>query len=77
MEADRTIGDRRGAAYRPAMAALTQLVPTTQILLGGDNPFVPLRETVQNMTELELSAAYLQGIGRDNGLLLRPRLKTC
>jgi len=68
--------DIAGTAYRPAMAALTQLVPTTQILFGSDNPFVPLRETVQGMTELGLSTADLQAIRRNNALALLPRLKT-
>jgi len=30
-----------GTAYRPAIATLTSLVPTTQILFGNDDPFVP------------------------------------
>lgn len=32
--------DIAGRAYRPAIAALTSLVPTTQIVFGSDNPFV-------------------------------------
>jgi 6-methylsalicylate decarboxylase len=66
--------DIAGTAYRPAMAALMQLVPTTQILFGSDNPFVPLRETTQGMTELGLAAADLQAIGRENALALLPGL---
>jgi hypothetical protein len=31
-----------GTAYRPAIAALTNLVPTTQILFGSDFHFIPL-----------------------------------
>src|SRR5262245_32221831 len=66
--------DIAGTAYRPAMAAIAKPVPVTQILFGGDNPFVPLRETAQGMTQLALSAADLQAIGRDNALALLPRL---
>jgi 6-methylsalicylate decarboxylase len=43
-------------------------------LFGGDNPFVPLRQTAQGMTQLDLSAADLQAIGQDNALALLPRL---
>lgn len=68
--------DIAGTAYRPAIAALTSLVPTTQILFGSDNPFVPLAETADGVTGLGLSAAELQRIGRDNALALLPRLKT-
>ena len=66
--------DIAGTAYRPAIAALTKLVPVKQILFGSDNPFVPLRETAQRMTELGLSTPDLQAIGRDNALALLPNL---
>ena len=74
-ELKRLYYDLAGTAYRPAIAALTSLVPTTQILFGSDNPFIPLAETVQGMTQLGFSASDLQGIGRDNALNLLPRLK--
>jgi predicted TIM-barrel fold metal-dependent hydrolase len=66
--------DIAGTAYRPAIAALTKLVPVTQILFGSDNPFVALRETALGIMQLGLSAADLQAIGRDNALALLPRL---
>jgi 6-methylsalicylate decarboxylase len=66
--------DIAGTAYPPAIAALTKLVPVKQILFGSDNPFVPLRETAQRMTELGFSATDLQAIGRDNALALLPNL---
>jgi len=53
---------------------LRKLVPTTQILFGSDNPFVPLQKTAQGMKELDLSAADLQAIGRDNTVALLPNL---
>ena len=68
--------DIAGTAYRPAIAALTSLVPMTHILFGSDNPFVPLAETAEGMTHVGFSAADLQLIGRDNALALLPRLKT-
>lgn len=68
--------DIAGTAYRPAIAALTNLVPPTQILFGSDNPFVPLAETAEGVMHVGLSAADLQLIGRDNALALLPRLKT-
>jgi predicted TIM-barrel fold metal-dependent hydrolase len=58
------------------MAALMKLVPMSQILFGGDYPFVPIAEAADGMTHLGLSAADLRAIGRDNALALLPRLKT-
>ncbi len=73
-ELKRLYYDIAGTAYQPAIAALTKLVPVTQILFGSDNPFVALRETALGITQLGLSAADLQAIGRDNALALLPRL---
>jgi 6-methylsalicylate decarboxylase len=67
--------DIAGTAYRPAIAALTRLVPATQILFGSDNPFIPLAETAEGVTQLGLSADDLRLIGRENALALLPRLK--
>ena len=68
--------DIAGTAYRPAMAALRELVPTTQILFGSDHPFISLSETAEGVTKLGFSADDLQRIGRNNALVLLPRLKT-
>ena len=67
--------DIAGTAYRPAIAALTSLVPTTQILFGSDNPFVPLADTAEGMMQLGFSEDDLRKIGRENALALLPRLK--
>jgi 6-methylsalicylate decarboxylase len=67
--------DIAGTAYRPAIAALTSLVPTTQILFGSDNPFVPLADTAEGIMQLGFSANDLQRIGRDNALTLLPQFK--
>jgi 6-methylsalicylate decarboxylase len=67
--------DIAGTAYGPAIAALKSLVPTTQILFGSDNPFVPLAETAEGIMQLGFSADDLERIGRNNALTLLPRLK--
>lgn len=73
-ELSRLYYDIAGTAFAPAMAALTSLVPTTQILLGSDNPYVPLADTTTGLRQLGLSAADLRAIGRDNALGLLPGL---
>jgi predicted TIM-barrel fold metal-dependent hydrolase len=73
-ELGRLYYDIAGTAYPPAVAALTKLVPVSQILFGSDNPFVPLQETARRMKELGLSAAELRAIGRENALALLPNL---
>ncbi len=66
--------DIAGTAYGPAIAALTRLVPVSQILLGTDHPYIPLGETVTGMATLGFSADDLRAIGRDNALRLLTRL---
>jgi predicted TIM-barrel fold metal-dependent hydrolase len=66
--------DIAGTAWPPAIAALSKLVPVTQILFGSDNPFVPLWETAERMMQLGLSQSDLRAIGRDNALALLPNL---
>jgi 6-methylsalicylate decarboxylase len=66
--------DIAGTAYAPAIAALTALVPTTQILFGSDNPYVPLGLTANGLAQLGLSTADLRAISRDNALALLPNL---
>jgi predicted TIM-barrel fold metal-dependent hydrolase len=66
--------DIAGSAYRPAIAALTALAPTTQILFGSDSPYVPLQETARGLTQLGLQAADVRAIGRGNALALLPNL---
>lgn len=68
--------DIAAAAFRPNIAALTSIVPASQILLGSDNPYVPLEETVRGMRQVGFSEADLRGVGRANALRLLPRLKT-
>ena len=68
--------DVAGTAYRPAIAALTSFVATSQILFGSDNPFIALAETAEGMTRLGISAGDLQRIGYDNARALLPRFHT-
>jgi predicted TIM-barrel fold metal-dependent hydrolase len=74
-ELKRLYYDIAGTAYRPAIAALTSLVPTTQILFGSDHPFVPLGDTAEGITQLGFSEDDLRSIGHENALALLPRLK--
>ena len=67
--------DIAGTAYKPAIAALTSLVPTTQVLFGSDDPMVPLAETAEGMMQLGFSPEDLERIGRSNALTLLPRFK--
>jgi predicted TIM-barrel fold metal-dependent hydrolase len=50
-------------------------VPTSQILLGSDNPYVPLGDTTTGLIQLGFSAADLRAIGRENALRLLPQLR--
>ena len=60
---------------RPAFAALSALVPQSQILFGSDHPYRPLAESSRGMKNFSLSATALRAIGRDNVLRLLPRLR--
>jgi predicted TIM-barrel fold metal-dependent hydrolase len=62
------------SANRPAMAALMNLVPVSQVLLGTDYPFIPMPVTAGELSTLELSIANLQAIRRDNAATLFPRI---
>ena len=68
--------DIAGSADRSAVAALMNLVPTSQILFGSDYPFVPIAATAVGMTTLGLSLADLQAVGRGNAMALFPRWRT-
>jgi predicted TIM-barrel fold metal-dependent hydrolase len=63
------------SGYKPAVAALTSIIPTSQILFGSDHPYRPLAETAESMSQLGLSLAQVQAISRENALKLLPRIK--
>ncbi len=67
--------DIAASAYRPNIAALTSIVPISQILLGSDHPYVPLEDTVRGMRQVGFSEADLLAVGRTNALRLLPRWK--
>ena len=63
------------AAYKPSMAAITNMVPTSQVMFGTDFPLVAIDDTANGLRSLGLPGADLQAIARDNALGLFPRLK--
>jgi predicted TIM-barrel fold metal-dependent hydrolase len=67
--------DTAQAAYPPALAALTRLIPISQLLWGTDFPYRRGEEYVQLLGEFGFSAEDLRRIDRDNALALLPRLR--
>jgi predicted TIM-barrel fold metal-dependent hydrolase len=63
------------SANRPAIAALTSLIPISQIMFGSDYPIVPISATAGGLSRVGLTGADLQAIERDNAIMLFPRLK--
>src|SRR3954464_1798009 len=62
------------SGHRPAIAALTNFVPTSQILFGSDFPYQKLADTADSFPQLGLSISDMEAIGRKNALALLPRL---
>ena len=60
-------------AHPMALAALTRLVPISQILWGTDFPFRFGTEYVKGLSEFGFSAGDLRQIDRENALRLLPR----
>ena len=58
-----------------AMAALTALVPPSQLLFGTDFPYVEMEKTVDGLLELGYAPDMARAINRDNAERLFPRLK--
>jgi predicted TIM-barrel fold metal-dependent hydrolase len=57
-----------------SMAALMNLVPTSQMLFGSDFPYVPAAVTAYGLDHFGLSANDLQAVNRENAARLFPRL---
>jgi predicted TIM-barrel fold metal-dependent hydrolase len=65
--------DTANAASAPAIAALTKLVPASQITYGSDYPYFGLDQW-KSLRALDLSEADLAAIARGNAMRLVPRL---
>jgi predicted TIM-barrel fold metal-dependent hydrolase len=68
--------DTASVSNGPAFAALSALMPTTQILFGTDYPYgPPVSGSVSEMAGLRLSRARLQSIRRGNASALFARFR--
>lgn len=67
--------DVANATSPSPLAALTDLVPPSQILFGSDFPFVAIEATTGPLEQASLSASQVQALNRDNAERLFPRLK--
>jgi predicted TIM-barrel fold metal-dependent hydrolase len=65
--------DTANAASAPAIAALTALVPASQITFGSDYPYFPLDQW-KSLRAVGLSEVDLAAIGSGNATRLVPRL---
>ncbi len=68
--------DTAQAAHPMALASLTRLVPTSQIVFGSDFPYRTAADHVKGLAAFGFSASDLQAIERENAARLLPRLKT-
>jgi predicted TIM-barrel fold metal-dependent hydrolase len=59
----------------PAMAAITALVPPSQLLFGTDFPYVAMEKTVGGLGDLGYAPEMLRAINRDNAERLFPRFR--
>jgi predicted TIM-barrel fold metal-dependent hydrolase len=66
--------DTANATSAPAIAALTKLVPVSQVTYGTDYPYFGMGQ-MKELQTLGLSAADLKAIGSENAVRLIPRLK--
>ncbi len=80
--AERVLGELRRFHYDTAqtsnpvaMAALTRLVPVSQIVYGTDYPYRSAAEHTQGLAKI-FSGADLRAIERENALRILPRLRT-
>jgi 6-methylsalicylate decarboxylase len=66
--------DTANATSSPTMAALSKLVPVSQITYGTDYPYFPTNQ-FENLKQLGFSSTDLDAIGSGNAVRLLPRLK--
>ena len=67
--------DTAQVAHPMALASLTRLVPTSQVVFGTDFPYRTAADHVKGLAAYGFSASDLQAIERDNAVKLLPRLK--
>ena len=67
--------DIANSANPPAMGAILNLVPRTQILFGSDYPYVQIPVTTGGLDKMGYDATMTAAINRENALALFPRLK--
>jgi 6-methylsalicylate decarboxylase len=72
-ELQRFYYDLAQASFPSALAALTKIIPLSQLLWGTDFPFRRGDEYVRQHIDYGFSDADLRKIGRDNALQLLPR----
>jgi predicted TIM-barrel fold metal-dependent hydrolase len=73
-ELKRFFYDTAWSAHPMALASLTRLVPTSQVLFGSDYPYRTGEDHVKGLMEYGFTAADRRAIDRDNALRLLPRL---
>ena len=66
--------DTAQAAHRAALAALTAVIPVSQIVYGTDFPFRTNEDHVRGLSAF-FNLADMKAIDRDNALKILPRLK--
>jgi predicted TIM-barrel fold metal-dependent hydrolase len=67
--------DIANGANPSSLAALTKLVPISQLFFGTDFPFVKMSITVDGFREYGFSAKEAQAINNGNAMRLFPRLR--
>jgi 6-methylsalicylate decarboxylase len=67
--------DTANATSGPAMAALLQIVPATQVSYGSDYPYFPL-DQIKSLQQVGLSKEQLDTIASGTAMRLLPRLKS-
>jgi predicted TIM-barrel fold metal-dependent hydrolase len=67
--------DIANGANPSSLAALTKLVPMSQLLFGTDFPFVKMSITVDGFRDYGFSAKDVQAINNGNAMRLFPRLR--
>jgi predicted TIM-barrel fold metal-dependent hydrolase len=63
------------AAFRPALLALLDYIPTSQILLGSDYPFSSIGTSISGLAEMALPVETIAAIDHGNAERLMPRLR--